>query len=49
LDSDEHRNRRKQSKFLRICKPAVIGDHIDGWRVFFFVMVERTRLARSLQ
>jgi hypothetical protein len=47
-----------ETKFLRLCKPAVIGDRINGWRVcwvggwdkcrvFFFVMVERPRPARS--
>ncbi len=41
-----------QTKFLRLCKPVSLGDHIDDWRVswlggwdkcrvFFVVMVER--------
>jgi hypothetical protein len=41
-----------QTRFLRLYKPAVLGDHIDGWRVcwvggwdkgniVFVVMVER--------
>jgi hypothetical protein len=41
-----------QTKFLRLRRPAAIGDRIDGWRVcwlggwdkcrvFFVVMVER--------
>src|SRR6266481_5415875 len=41
-----------QTKFLRLCKPASLGDRIDDWRicwlggwdkcrVFFIVMVER--------
>jgi hypothetical protein len=41
-----------QTRFLRLRKPAVLGDRIDGWRVcwlggwdkgkvFFLVMVER--------
>jgi hypothetical protein len=43
-----------QTKFLRIFKPARLGDHINGWRVcwvggwdkcrvVFVVMVERPR------
>jgi hypothetical protein len=43
-----------QTKFLWLCKPVLIGDRIDDWRVswlggwdkcrvFFVVMVERTR------
>jgi hypothetical protein len=49
-----------ETKFLRLCKPGVIGDRIDGWRVcwvggwdkgrvFFFVMVEKPRPARSIR
>ena len=41
-----------QTKFLWLCKPVLLGDHIDDWRicwlggwdkrrVFFVVMVER--------
>jgi hypothetical protein len=41
-----------QTKFLRLCEPVSLGDHIDDWRVswlggwdkcrvFFVVMVER--------
>src|SRR5712692_1949002 len=41
-----------QTKFLRLCRPVSLGDHIDDWRVcwlggwdkcrvFFVVMVER--------
>jgi hypothetical protein len=47
-----------ETKFLRLCKPATVGERIDGWRVcwiggwdkcrvFFFVMVERAQPARS--
>ena len=42
-----------ETKFLRLCEPAKLGEQIDGWRVcwlggwgknqmFFFVMVERS-------
>jgi hypothetical protein len=45
-----------ETKFLRLFKPAAIGDRIDGWRVcwvggwdkcrvVFVVMVERSRPA----
>jgi hypothetical protein len=47
-----------ETKFLRLLKPAAIGDRIDGWRVcwiggwdkchvLFVVMVERPRQARG--
>jgi hypothetical protein len=47
-----------ETRFLRLTKPAALGDRIDGWRVcwigggdkcrvFFFVMVERQQPARS--
>jgi hypothetical protein len=47
-----------ETKFLRLCEPAALGEHTDGlrvcwiggWdkcRVFFFVMVEKPRPARS--
>ena len=43
-----------ETKFLRLRKPAALGDRFDGWRVcwlggwdrgrvFYVVMVERTR------
>jgi hypothetical protein len=43
-----------ETKFLRLRKPAALGDRIDGWRVcwlggwdkcrvFYVVMVERTK------
>jgi hypothetical protein len=43
-----------ETKFLRLRKPAVLGDRIDGWRVcwlggwdkcrvFYVVMVERIK------
>ena len=45
---------RVETRFLWLCRPAVLGEHIDGWRVcwlggwdkcrvFFVVMVERQR------
>ena len=47
-----------ETKFLRLCKPAALGDRIDGWRVcwiagwdkcrvFFFVMVEKPVYSRK--
>jgi hypothetical protein len=47
-----------ETRFLRLIKPAAMGDRIDGWRVcwiggwdkcrvFFFVMVEKQRPADS--
>ena len=41
-----------ETKFLRLCQPATLGEQIDGWRVcwlggweknrlFYYVMVER--------
>jgi hypothetical protein len=49
-----------ETKFLRLCNPAALGDRIDGWRVcwiggwdkcrvFFFVMVERPHPGRSIR
>jgi hypothetical protein len=45
-----------ETKFLRLCHPATLGELIDGWRVcwlggwgknqlFFYVMVERSQEA----
>ena len=42
-----------ETKFLRLCQPAALGEEIDGWRVhwvggwgrdrlFFYVMVAKT-------
>lgn len=42
-----------ETKFLRLCQPATLGEQIDGWRVcwlggwgkhrlFYYVMVERS-------
>jgi len=41
-----------ETKYLRLCQPAALGEHIDGWKVywvggwgrdglFFYVMVAR--------
>ena len=49
-----------ETRFLRLFKPAALGDRIDGWRVwwiggwdkwraFFVVMVELSRPASSLK
>ena len=43
-----------ETKFLRLCQPATLGEQIDGWRVcwlggwgknglFYYVMVERNQ------
>ncbi len=43
-----------ETKFLRLCQPAVLGEQIDGWRVcwlggwgksrlFYYVMVARVK------
>jgi hypothetical protein len=43
-----------ETKYLRLCQPAALGDYIDGWRVhwvggwgknklFFYVMVARVK------
>jgi hypothetical protein len=43
-----------ETKFLRLCQPAALGEEIDGWRVhwvggwgrdrlFFYVMVARVK------
>ena len=43
-----------QTKYLRLCRPAALGEQIDGWRVcwlggwgsarlFFYVMVSRVK------
>ena len=48
-----------ETKFLRLFKPAVVGDRIDGWcvcwvgdwdkcRVVFVVMVEKQRRTRRM-
>jgi hypothetical protein len=44
-----------ETKFLRLCQPAALGEQIDGWKVywvggwgrdrlFFYVMVARDEL-----
>jgi len=49
-----------ETKFLRLFKPAAVGDRFDGWRVcwiggwdkcrvLFVVMVERQRHARPIR
>jgi len=43
-----------ETKFLRLCQPAALGEQIDGWRVcwlggwgkkrlFYYVMVARVK------
>jgi hypothetical protein len=43
-----------ETKFLRLCQPAAVGEQIDGWRVcwlggwgkkrlFYYVMVARVK------
>ena len=47
-----------ETKFLRLRNPVALGDRIDGWRVcwlggwdrgrvFYVVMVERTRIEKT--